>query len=497
MTSPKIPVPAQAIGGFSTFRHALRFEWLLLWRDRAARWVLALLVLAVGYSVHAGAEHWRRHQALVDAARADESQRLQTLREQLAAVEAGRLKPASPFRDPRSALWVGLTHGAHVAALPPAPLAAAAVGLSDVQPALVKVSARTPDEFLFSDELRNPLHLLSGAVDLAFVLVFVLPLAILALTYNLASADREGGTLALLASTGAPLRAVLLARLLLRAGLPLLATWAAMAVALPLAAGGGGAAFAVPLAGLFVATGLYAAFWALLAAGVNTLGRESAYNALLLAGAWVALVLLVPALSNLLADTLYPVPSRAEMVLAVRGASVDTDRERDASLARYRDEHPEAQPDEMRRGSARERVARRLATVDAAARRIDAIVRQHNHQLARRQALVDGLAWWSPALLMQLTVTDLAGGGTERFNRFHSQLDAFHDAWREFFLSRARADQPLRTADFDSFPHFIMVEEAGRLPDAAYGRGVGLLAVVLVLGGVAARRLQRVGPMRS
>jgi len=475
-------------------RATLRCEWRILRADPALWLVLALLVASVFYAVNAGSRHWQRQAQLVQAAQAEEAQRLGALKQNLAEVQAGRVIPASPFRDPRSALWVGMTHGATTVALAPAPLALAAVGLSDLHPSTVKVSARTKDEFLFADEIRNPLHLLAGAVDLAFVLVFVLPLAVLALSYNLVSAEREQGTLALAACTGVDLRRVLLGKLLVRAGLPLLATLLAMGLALALA----GVGPSWPLAGLFAATSLYAAFWALLAAWVNSRGRDSAHNALALAASWIGLVLIVPAAVNLLADTLYPVPSRAEMVLAVRGASVDADRARDATLARYREEHPDTQPDELKRGSPRERVVRRIAVVDASAARVQAVVDAHDVQLARRQALVDRLAFASPALLMQLAATDLAGSGGARFVAFYAQVDGFHSQWRAFFLGRARANQALTEADYAAFPNFARFLADG--PGAAAQsdgladvspRLAGLAVLALLLGLLAARGLRR------
>ncbi|HZF81521.1 MAG TPA: DUF3526 domain-containing protein [Rubrivivax sp.] len=460
---------------------------LRLLRADAGFWiVLLLLVGSVVFAVQSGARHWRQQAALVATAQAEEASRVASLRSNLAEVNAGRVTPASPFRDPRSALWVGLTHGATHVALAPAPLALAAVGLSDLHPPTVKVSARTKDEFLFADEIRNPLHLLAGAVDLAFVLVFVLPLALLALTYNLVSGERERGTLALTACTGADMRRVMLCKLVARAGVPTLVTLAA--VLLALAAAGVTPGWA--MAGVVLATVLYATSWASLAAWVNGRGGSSEHNALALAGCWIGLVLVLPAVVNSAADALYPTPSRAEMVVAVRGASVDADRQRDATLARYREEHPQAQPDELRRGSAAERVARRLAAVEASAARVEAVVADHDRQLARRQALVDNAAFLSPALLMQLAVTDLASTGSARYAAFYGQVDQFHARWRAFFLDRARQGAPLTAADYAAFPRY-----AQGTPDftaAVIGpRLAGLGALALVLGSLAWRGLRR------
>ena len=75
------------------------------------------------------------------------------------------------------------------------------------------------------------------------------------------------------------------------------------------------------LAAYFGVTAVYGLFWFSLALLVNAFGRASATNAVILAGAWLALALIVPSVTALVAATLYPVPSRVEMIQAVRVAA--------------------------------------------------------------------------------------------------------------------------------------------------------------------------------
>jgi ABC-2 type transport system permease protein len=64
-----------------------------------------------------------------------------------------------------------------------------------------------------------------------------------------------------------------------------------------------------------------------MAAAVAALGKPSATNAMILAGAWLGLVVLVPSLLNMGPTTAYPVPSRVEMIQATRTASDDANAE--------------------------------------------------------------------------------------------------------------------------------------------------------------------------
>ena len=86
----------------------------------------------------------------------------------------------------------------------------------------------------------------------------------------------------------------------------------------------------------------YGLFWTLLAAAIKGRRMDSALNALTLMTCFVVVTLILPAAINAIASAAYPPPSRAEMVLAARAATTDADREQDAALARYADEHPDA-----------------------------------------------------------------------------------------------------------------------------------------------------------
>ena len=80
---------------------------------------------------------------------------------------------------------------------------------------------------------------------------------------------------------------------------------------------------------------LYALFWFALAAWVNSLRRSSAWNATVLVGAWLVLVVVLPAAVNIAAGMLHPLPSRVEMITAQRDASNDAVNRRSELLARY------------------------------------------------------------------------------------------------------------------------------------------------------------------
>jgi len=470
---------------------AMRCEWRILRLDPALWLVLAMIFATVVYALHNGKTVVERQTAAVAAAKAEEQERLADLRNKLGEIASGKAAaPDAPFRDPRNAVFVGSGSAATTVALPTQPLAVIAIGQSDLYPPTLRVSARSKDTFMFSDEIANPAHLLAGSFDLAFVLVFIYPLWILALTYNLVSGEREQGTLALTAACPVQLRSVMAAKLLVRAGLPMLFTLIVISAGLRVIGGADFTAAGGALAALAMAIVVYGLFWTVLAAAVNGLGRDSAYNAMLLMAAWILVVLIAPALVNSWAEARYPSQSRAEMVLAVRAASIDADRERDAALARFQDEH--APQNDLQRGSYRERTLRRLAVQQAATARAEQVMAAHDAQLQRQHALAQRLAYLSPALLMNDTLAEIAGTGRSRYGEFFAQMDRFHREWRDFFISRAEAERPLTLDDYDHFPRFRFIEnaEAGALSRVAAAL-LGISVPLAVLGLLAARGLRR------
>jgi ABC-2 type transport system permease protein len=475
----------------SAFFAALRFELRLLRRDPAVWCVLVVIAAIAALAFANGEARLRARAEAVSAEHAETSGKIEALRARLADIESGRAQgEPDAWSDPRSASIVDMKIAA-VAAPAPSPLAVVATGQSDLRPPALRVTSESKDHFLFADEIANPAHLTSGSIDLAFVLAFVFPLSILALCFDLAAREREQGTLALtLASASDPAR-ILLAKLAARAGLPIAAMLAATAAGVFLLRGAGtlGSQSFVLLLAAILAYGL---LWALLAAVVDGFGRSSAFNALTLIGVWAAVTLLAPAAINTLADTLYPAPSRAEMALAAQAATTDANREQDAALARYAQEHPGQKAAEMTPGDRREQTLRRLAVLEAANARVEAVLQRHDARLAEQHALADRLSFLSPALLLYRATADLAGTGDRRQAEFAARIDAFHATWRAFFASRIRAGAPLTLADYGALPRYEDAhDDAVVAAEATPVLSLGLGVPVLLLGVLALRGLRR------
>ena len=460
-------------------RTVLRHEARLLGADRPMVVALCLFAVLFAYALANGVAWVSKSERTVEAVRAGEAERASALVEELERIAAGA-EPSSPFRDPRAPNVLGGNRGARTAVLEPGPLAALSVGQSDLLPFYYDVSIYTNEQsFLQNGEVENPLNLMVGRFDLAFVLVYLLPLLVLALTYSVLSAEREQGTLALTLAQPVSARAVVGVKLLFRT---LLVVALAVGVSLVGALISGG--FESPArVGLWCAAVVaYALFWVGLAAWVNTMGRGSAWNATVLVGAWLALVVVVPAGVNIAAGMLHPLPSRVEMISAAREASNEAVNRRSELLARYLEDHPEMAGGVV--ADAAGSAALAWAATDEVNRRLEEVAAGYDARLAEQRGVVGRYKFLSPALLVQEVLNDAAGTGDARFARFRDQVRAYAEEWKAFFVPAILAGESMTADVVGRRPAFDFQDESASevLRRTSGGMVVLMLLVLLVTG---------------
>ena len=465
----------------SMWRTVARLEWRILRRDRAALAVLALFAAFLLVAAFAGGRQASGVAEGLERAQALEAQRVAAMRTRSAELES-RGAPLSA-KDPRDAVWIG--QQGTLAVLPPAPLAAVAVGQRDLHPQAVRVSTSVhlTAERETETPMSGPTRLTTGAFDPAFLFVVLFPLVVIALSYELLTGERERGTLAMLLSQPLSQRALVFgkagARWVALCGVTLSFAGVGLLVAgVPL---GGGAWLPAALYGCVLAA--WALFWFAAAVAVNAWGQTSAGNALLLVGLWLVVVVVVPGLVNVTVDAVHPAPSRVELMHEAREAALEVERElaglegrhdRDTKTAGYAREVVDVQQE----------LARRSAPVLGAMR----------EQVRARQALVETLRFLSPAIVVQLALEDVAGSGAARQQRFEAQVDALHGTFRDAWFARVRAGRRVSAGDLASIPTLVFEDEpAATLAGRVLSGVLGLLLAALALFWIALPGLRRVG----
>ncbi len=456
------------------FSRMIRHEWRALIADRTAWLVSVIFGLLICYAVANGVSWVRSQTAVLDSVEVDGNRRLSQLARTLDSIPADAAAPAAFGRDPRSPASVGNVDGAQFATLRPMALAPLAVGQTDLLPQYLRVTMRSKLTLASAQEIENPSNLLEGRFDPAFVMVYLFPLFILALGFNLLAAEREAGTLGMVAAQPVSLAAHLGAKVLVRGGFIL-----ALAVGLTIA----GLAVAGSLREVSGATlGLwvlvlaaYGAFWFAVAAAVNVVPRSSAANATILAGVWLIFVVVIPAVAGVIVKTLHPMPSRVELIGTMRTASNDATARGAQLLARVYGEHPELAPSGAM--TTADFMSRTYAVQEEVDRQLAPLADRFDLQLANQHALASRYQLASPALVASVALADLAGTGTNRYRHWRAQVNEYHEAWQGFFIPRAFQRQWLDATVYRSIPRFVHRDE----PSSAVARRVGISLLVLLL----------------
>lgn len=258
----------------------MRFELLRLLRSQMAISLLIVLLLCGIYSLFYGKQLLGRRAAWQEEELALEAKVLQDSAALAKAMESSFF------------LW----SFQKAVFLPENRWSAMSIGLSDVFRQRFYGRFTMTYYQLFGTDLANPERLAIGNFDLAFVLVYLFPLLIIALSFNVLSGERDTGILPMLRTQGRSERRLALGALLFR-------TLLVGSVAL-LLSGLGALSFGIPWSGpLFgswiLLVGLYLMVWFALCFAVISLRKSGPFNAVTLLTAWLGWVIIIPALLNL------------------------------------------------------------------------------------------------------------------------------------------------------------------------------------------------------
>ncbi len=414
------------------FRLLFYYEYL---HFKAARGLLLLtgLLLAAGlYGIYYGtAEVGRQRQHLTELP-------------VLARHQVAELKVKFP--GPAEAGEIGYYHQNYALHHPTA-WAGLALGQRDVNPYYLKLRLLGLQGQLYASENVNPVKALSGNFDLAFVVVYLFPLLIIALGFNLLSSEREQGILPLLLAQPVSATQLVLAKLAFR-----------LAVVLGLGAllSAVGLAWArVPLdgrVGLWLALGgVYCLFWFGVVLLATAGQRSSSFNAVALLGAWLTLVVLVPSLLSVYVAAARPVPQGLALTMQQREAiHGGWDQPKTETMQRFFARYPQYRDT----ATIRERFAWRwyyafqyLGDQSAAP-----LARAYAQGQAQRHVLAQQLAWLSPALSAQLSLNALAGTDLPAHLAFQQSATRYHDALRAFYYPFLFNKIPFTHADYARLP---------------------------------------------
>jgi ABC-2 type transport system permease protein len=457
--------------------------------------VYALLFAAMLAGAANGAARVARDRAMLSNVMAEEAKAVSA-----AKVATARYARPSPLaieyhRDPTDAFgymnYFLVTH----AVKPPLPLAALAAGPADLQPSRIRIDFNT----IFPDaayDRGNPRMLKLGEFDLLFVLLYLVPLGLIALGATRLTGEQDSGVLRMIAAQPVSLRTVALAKAGALATISLVAIVGGMLLALLLV----GALGDLLVLGVALMIAMWVLFWVALSVLVASYWRGAVASVATLVLTWGALTVLVPTMVALAIVTALPTPSRIAYIDASRKTMDGFYRDEATAYAGWIARFPQYadHASEMVKSPEVRRFARDAYYREALLPERDAFAVQS--AAAGRAAELSRLL--SPAMMLDGAVQAAAGTDIGRHIAFVAAADAYGERLRRWFepLALANAAQPRRSCPacpgrlnfdgFDDVPRFVPVTDTGHGARRIVFAILYLAAAAALLATWTARRLR-------
>lgn len=459
-------------------RYLFRYEMISLIRQRWLQLLSFVLLVLVVFAVVNGNQKVNKRLSDIQSAQQSVSEKDAQGIVLLDSIEAGFTVDVPRWYMPDKPHVIGNTYP-RIAAMPPDDLAIIATGQSDLFSHYVKPALYGESFELNYTELSNPVQLMFGSFDLAFVLIYLLPLIVIAFTYNILSSEREQGILPVIASHPISLYRWLLEKSLIRflllTGILVVLLLGSLGVAgVPLFSNMGSI-----VAFILLSVG-YVLFWFILACLVNLRGHSSANNAVWLIASWILFVLLIPSSVNQMANSLYSVPSRANLINELRVVNAMAEEKADELLENFLRDHPELAGFEGGSRGWKEY----FATQDLIKSEIKPVLDKYEGKLQQQQKWVSQLRVISPALLLQRSFNELSGTSTSHYEDYRQQVAAFSLTWRDYFLPKIFKGEAFTKAMMTAMPEFEYQSAQLRVQSIRNTVVLFCYCIVLLLGGM-------------
>jgi ABC-2 type transport system permease protein len=439
------------------------------------------MLLAAAVVLYAGwnGDRWRDDR--VDSLRTFQEEKLAELaewRDALHAIEREGRELSPTDGNPMNILFP--------AVLAPSSLGDFAVGHSDLQPAAAEISPwRNAANMFGRYQFENPTTIASGRFDMAMVMVLLMPVLMIAISFDVVAQERARGTLPMVMSHPVRLGTIVWTRLLFRNGLLWLIAVSAMVLLLLLNDGDGDrlGRFAVWLASSLS----YGLFWLTLIALVVALTRSATAAAASLVAAWAIFTLAAPAVIAVASEALYATPSRLAYLSEARLAQGETNRELDRLTEGFLMEHPDLTvSDEQVPAYFR---ATYLAN-EAVRDRTAPILEAYEQARDGRERLTGLAQFLSPSVITQRLLHLAAGADLERQHRYQNQARAALYTLSATVGPAVVSRNRISVSEFDGLRPFHFADRSvAELAGAAAGPLAYLLLLSLGLAAAAQRRL--------
>jgi ABC-2 type transport system permease protein len=326
----------------------------------------------------------------------------------------------------------------------PAPISGLAIGQQDVNTTIQSITIRGLEAQRYDTDLYNPYNLMTGNFDLSFVIIFLLPLLIIAFNYNLLSQEKESGTWFLVnTQANDPLQFIaqkLSIRFIIVFGLLLSLLVLAKCI------------LAIPVDNVFVAYSvtaiLYSVIWFGISFLIITLRKHTNINALLLLSTWVMLCLLVPGLVNNYITAKYAVPEAYSTFLKQRdGYHTKWDANKDSTIQAFFKHYPQYKDQVWNKPTFNYLWFYAMQQLgDEEAREESKAMQQ---KLLKRVAVSTRAGLLSPVMYTQLQFSQISNTGLQHHLQYQDSTAAFHERLKRYFYPKIFGDSAVSNENWE------------------------------------------------
>lgn len=428
------------------------FEWRQFLRQ-PAQWLIFIFFLFTGiYSLYNGKEFIAQQQSGLDSLNHNQQNHLQelisryngdtsTAKGKILAAQAG-VPQVVEFR------------AAPAAANPPSGLAFLAIGQRDLLPYYDIITSKRDIFTPPNSEIANPEKLASGNFDFSFVLIYLFPLLIIILGYDVLSKEKELQTDRLLTVQGTKIRLVLGYKLLFRLFLVCSLAWLLTFLGILMHPAANSLTFTAIFLWWFVETS-YLLFWFAVCWLVILLRYSSGVNALILLGCWLTLTLVMPALANEVTEAVHPMPLRAELASQQRQVITETWETPIPELIEiFHRNNPQYIYLRSAADTATYGNKRFAAYYDLLGRRMNSNIRRFNRSIQDHNLLLSRIAWFNPVAQLSGLLHTTAHTGLDDYLYYQQQVSDFQNHWLKFMNGYLLQHKKLTLNELRNLPSF-------------------------------------------
>lgn len=368
----------------------------------------------------------------------------------LSKIEKGEKVNIPYWQMPTEPMTVGRRYP-RLAVMQPENFSFLSTGQSDMYTHFKSPSVYGNNFALDYSEMVNPVQLLFGNFDLAFVLIYILPLLIIAFTFNILSKEKKLGTLRLLGAQPISIKNWLIQKMIIRYLVFTLITLSILNVTI--------AAISLNIfndfsniIGLNLLIAGYILFWFVISFIINIKINDSSKNALSLIGIWLLIVLVLPASINQIGNSLYPTPSRLKMINQIRLIKKENEEKQNDIMSEYLRTHPE-----LAEGNKTEKLGfwhNYFASEKIMEEKTKPLLAEYELQLNKQQKLISTFKYISPAILMQQSLNNIAGTSEMHYNDYKKQVFEFSTTWRNYLVPMLFKNQKFTISNYKELPNF-------------------------------------------